>query len=312
MEIDLKTPELQKSELNVVFMIGRLNPPTPGHMAAIETVLRISREKEGVARVFISSKQNDSTKIPKYNFLTKDKKDKPKKTRKKLITETTTKKIGMYVKDARAENPLSATQKKKFLIDMVMNRQFSPDWTAGEWSKDELEKVFVISDECKGLYKAFGCAHSVQKIDENHLDDPNKLTYVLGKEIDIIEAEMRGSNCVNDEEEPRFSKYNCLYLERTAEGTNPEAYSGSKIRLLAGCESPNIYEFIKAYEGYLTIEQSEELFNDMRQGLCIVDSDESKPKRNRTAKLGGKKPKYTKKIIKTKNNKKQKIIKNKK
>jgi hypothetical protein len=212
----------------------------------------------------------------------------------------------MYVKDARAENPLSAIQKKKFLIDMVMNRQFSPDWTAGEWSKSELENVFVISDECKGLYKAFGCAHSVQKIDENYLDDPNKLTYVLGKEIDIIEAEMRGSNCINDEEEPRFSKYNCLYLERTTEGTNPEAYSGSKIRLLVGCEDPNIYEFIKAYEGYLTIDQSEELFNDMRQGLCIVDYDESKPKRNRTAKLGGKKPKYTKKKLKNKNNKIQK------
>lgn len=292
----MQTPELPKSELNVVFMIGRLNPPTPGHMVAIETVLRISREKKGVARVFISSKQNDSTKIPEYNFLTNDKKDKPKKSRKRTILDLSTKEVGMYVKDSRAENPLSAIKKKKFLIDMVINRQFSPDWTAGSWSKDELEKVFVISDKCKGLYNAFGCAHSVQKIDENHLEDPNKLTYVLGKEIDIIEAKMRGSNCVNDEE-PRFSKYNCLYLERTTEGTKPEAYSGSKIRLLVGCEYPNIYEFIKAYEGYLTIEQSEELFNDMRQGLCIVESGESKPKRNRTAKLGGKNTKYTRKNI---------------
>ena len=265
------------SETNLVFMIGRMNPPTPGHMVAIETVLRLAREEDGIPRIYISSKVNE--KVPPYDFLTENPEDKPKIPRgaKALAALDEVASIPMYVKDPRGENPLSADVKKRVIMDMVMNRQEDASWTAGEWTKEQLKEIVVISDDCKGMYKAFGCAERTQRGDAG-ASDPAKITYVMGKELDPSEAATRDSNCIRGDEEAAFARYKCVQLTRTNDKNGgPESYSGSKIRLLAGCVDPDEEEFVKAYSGYLTEEQARALFKELQSSLCMRDRKRPPP-----------------------------------
>jgi len=265
------------SETKLVFMIGRMNPPTPGHMAAIETVLRLARGEDGIPRIYISPKVNEN--VPPYDFLTENPGDKPKIPRgaKALAALDEVASIPMYVKDPRGENPLSADVKKRVIIDMVMNRQVDASWTAGEWTKEQLEEIVVISDDCKGMYKAFGCAERTQRGDAG-ASDPAKITYVMGKELDPSEAATRDSNCIRGDEEAAFARYKCVQLVRTNDKNGgPESYSGSKIRLLAGCLDPDEEEFVKAYNGYLTEEQARALFKELQSSLCMRDRKHAAP-----------------------------------
>jgi len=264
------------SETKLVFMIGRMNPPTPGHMAAIETVLRLANEEDGIPRIYVSPKVNE--KVPPYDFLTADPEDKPKIPRgaKAQAAVDSAAAIPMYVKDPRGENPLHADVKKRVIIDMVMNRQNDASWTAGEWTRPQLEEIVVISDDCKGMYKAFACAQRTQQ-GASEEPDPARITYVMGKEIDPQEAAVRDANCIEDGDEAAFARYKCVQLTRTKGTGGPESYSGSQIRLLAGCISPDEAEFVNAYEGYLTREQALTLFGELRSGLCMRERKRRAP-----------------------------------
>ena len=201
----------------VVFMIGRMNPPTPGHGVIAQQVLKIAKEKGAIPRIYLTRSQNNPDKIAdKVAFVTKNPGDQvPTRRRRKRsrddddgdVEET----VPVYVKNKAVQNPLTPEQKKEFLIDMLVfkkkqeHQKNKHDFDADRY-KGWLDGVVNIHDDCvgRGPYTAFTCVAKVQKgMEEKWTEgvqfptniDVSKLIYVMGGEVESAEAENREKNC---------------------------------------------------------------------------------------------------------------------
>lgn len=240
-------------EQPVAFLVGRMNPPTPGHIALIKEMLSFARTIGAIPRAYITSTHNSSkmTVTQKKQMiygLAKEKAD--------ASSERP------YVKHKNYENPLTPDAKKFFIQTMLLNHL--------DMSFEESDPIIVIDKECNGLFKAIGCAKQLQ-------EDPDKIYFVMGKELDAGERESRESFCINKSsgtiiaQDEYGSKLRCHFLERT-EDEGVAGLSGSKVRLLAA--NNNLNELYKVYNGYLSQQQVNELVNEIRRGLNMSDSIE--------------------------------------
>lgn len=190
----------------VVFMVGRMNPPTPGHVEIAQRVLKIAEKKSAIPRIYLTRSQNNPNKLEgMVKYVTSDENDRlPKRSRDGTV------KGGpgpVFVKHKEVQNPLTPDQKKEFLIDMLVfkkKQEDKDDFDADDY-KSRLDDVVNINNDCvgRGPYSAFSCAAKLlQKGMEErrggeystHID-VSKLIYVMGGEVDPAEAENREKNC---------------------------------------------------------------------------------------------------------------------
>jgi hypothetical protein len=247
-----------------------MNPPTPGHIALIKEMLTFAQSIGAVPRAYITSTHNTSKmttaqkKQPVYG-LAKEKRDASSDI--------------PYVKHKNYENPLSPEAKKYFIQTMLLNYL--------DMSFEDSDPIIVVDKECNGLFKAIGCAKEIQ-------EDPDKIYFVMGREIDPGERESREAFCINKSsgtliaQDEYGSKLRCHFLERTKdEGIS--GLSGSKVRLLAA--ENDLTKLYEVYSGYLSEQQVDALVREIRSGLNMSESKEktqvtvSVPTTNRTKRL---------------------------
>ena len=276
----------------LIFLVGRMNPPTPGHIYLLRNLIEKARELEAIPRAYITTTHNEgkmskTQKINPINYINKNDKSK-NKTR-------------AYVKHKNYENPLSPAEKKAFVEKMVINQGFL--------SEEEANEVIVINKDCSGIFKALGCAktnflklNGIEMDDETRFDEEinrlieSKLYFLMGIEEDPQEQAEREKFC---------NQVNCVFIEREkpkGEEGEIESMSASKIRLLAAGQNPDYEKLIDFYNGYLSRNEAEALIEAIRRGVNLKEVG------------GGLKRKKTKKTKKTKKlksfNKKKKTKKN--
>jgi len=257
-------------EQPVAFLVGRMNPPTPGHIALIKEMLSFARSIDAVPRAYITSTHNAAKmtaaqkKQPVYG-LAKEKQD--------ASSEVP------YVKHKNYENPLTPEAKKYFIQTMLLNHL--------DMSFEESDPIVVVDTDCNGLFKAMGCAKKIQQ-------DPDKVYFVMGRELDPGERESRESFCINKSsgtviaQDEYGSKLRCHFLERT-EDEGVSGLSGSKVRLLAA--ENNLTKLYDVYNGYLSEQQVDSLVREIRSGLNMSELPKERadivtsPKTNRTKRL---------------------------
>jgi hypothetical protein len=292
----------------IVFMIGRMNPPTPGHVKLAEEVLKIANEKGGIPRIYLTTSLNPPDIAHRISYLTNNPKDGLSRKRAK---DNTVVKNPLYVKHPKAQNPLTVDLKKRFLIDMLVYRKQGSDEEKQQF-RDDLDKIVVTNCARRGPMSAMWCAAMEQLgwPTEEQYDpiniDPNKLFYVMGGEVDPKEKEGREKYCANEENGPAIwdkdPRLSCVILQRTededqedsadAEEVNLESMSGSKVRLLVGCEPENREQardtFDKVYRNYLSPDQRSDLYDAITEGLfgiieCPTDMEITTKKPKQTA-----------------------------
>ena len=354
-------PEEEEPEVvpTVVFMIGRMNPPTPGHVKLAEEVLKIAREKEGIARIYLTTSLNPPDIAPRIEYVTNDPSNVLSRKRR---SDGDVSKEPLYVKHPKAQNPLHVDLKKRFLIDMLVHRKQGTDVEKRQF-KDDLDKIVVTNCARRGPMSAMWCAAmeqlgwpSQEEFDQNNID-PSKLIYVMGGEVNAEEAANREKNCANEENGPAIWEKNprlsCVIVQRTEEGAaadedqeegaaaadedqeegaaaaeeeeegeagdavNLESMSGSKVRLLVGCEPRNREQarvtFDRVYENYLSPDQRNDLYDAINNGLFGVTEcpkpSSSTNKRSKPQGAGTKKRRRSKarKTLKKKKHGKKKI-----
>lgn len=158
---------------HVAFLVGRMNPPTPGHIALINELISFSKQINAKPKAYITLSNNEK---------------KMNKTQKATLIEGLSKQktgasiVKPYVKNPGYENPLMPEQKKMYIQQMLFNKYgIEPE---------ESNEIIVIDDKCNGIFKALICAKKEQ-------DDPDKLYFVMGREIDESEREGRETYCLN-------------------------------------------------------------------------------------------------------------------
>jgi hypothetical protein len=236
---------------SVVFMVGRANPPTPGHIRIMEEVLRLAYENGAQPRIYLSMSGNMLKAKKNITHVTNDCKD--SNLRKEPCYS--------YVKHKNYENPLDPRRKKQFVIDMLHHRG---ERNLNYASNFNLDEVVVTDFHCNGTFRAFGCVKDLEP-------NPERIIYVLGEEVDPNEREQREINCLHVAREHEH-KFHCHSLPR--EGNDPiVTMSGSKVRLIVASRESIDDEttakelFHEVYNDYLPKERIDELFAAIKDGI---------------------------------------------
>lgn len=243
----------------IVFVSGRMNPPTPGHIKLIMAADEEASKVNGTVKVYITQSVNKPTIEEICGF------DEECKKRKKGEPKY------VSVKHPRYQNPLSPESKKEYVEKMLSKQSI----------KTTIE---VVNDPtCNGVFQARLCALRIQP-------DPNKVFFVMGEELDDIENTSRQTFCekeVNIEinnENPGMQKVHCIPIVRT-DSDDISGMSGSKVRNLAvQNDIESIRKLYDVYKGYLEPNDVDELIKKIQIGvkLTVVMSDDSSNKRLRT------------------------------
>ena len=265
----------------VAFFAGRANPPTPGHIKIMIQMLEFASNNNMIPRIYLSSTYNPAGTTNKKGVFQPT----------KNITHITARGSNLggkgpyhtHVKNTKYQNPLMPQDKKKLVVKMLYNAT-----NPKTFSKDELEKIVVVTRKCLPLWGAFSCVSTLQP-------NPDKVFYFMGKEGDEREAMDREKECklissVHQRQDdpdlvqhgvsfylnPNDSKrdYKCILVSREDDPNNPASgMSGSKIRLLVASEdsinneNKALTEFRKVYSGLLEPEQSGDMFYKIQQGI---------------------------------------------
>ena len=258
------------SDKPIVFVSGRMNPPTPGHMLILEEAINQGNDMGAKIKIYLTSTHNNL--IGKYGK--NNKYINPIKPIKGFKQDNKNKKNGYVdVKDKEYQNPLTPEQKKDF-VEFMLKNKFSPD-------KLKHVEIFIDHSEkdCNGVLRARLCALAEQ-------NDPNKVFFVMGRETDEKERENRETYCgtteksINDSKtligkgdiKPYKQKVNCIFIERT-EGDSENKFSnmsGSLIRRYAILgKMPQLYD---VYDGLLSKDQVNELVDLIKIGVNYQDS----------------------------------------
>lgn len=251
------------SDKPIVFVSGRMNPPTPGHMLILEEAINQGNKMGAEIKIYLTSTHNNFT-IKSIKGFKEDNKGKTNGY--------------VAVKDKKYQNPLSPEQKKHF-VELMLKNKFSPD---------KLKHVEIFTDhtpenDCNGVLRARLCALAEQ-------NDPNKVYFVMGSETDPKERENRETYCgttesINDIKtligegkiQPYKQKVNCILIERT-EGDSENKFSnmsGSLIRRYAILGK--MQELYAVYDGLLSIDQVNKLVDLIKIGVNYQDSLYSSP-----------------------------------
>lgn len=260
----------------VLFVAGRMNPPTPGHIKLIKAAVDESKKINGIVKVYITQTQNKLESI------------------KPIDGFDESREIGKHVnvKNPKYQNPLTPNSKVKFINNML---------------GDDIDNVEVINDSnCNGIFKARLCALRLQP-------DPNKVYFVMGKELIDKEHNNRKQFCNNEgnieinKSKPSMQNVKCIYIDRK-DSDDVSGLSGSKIRKLAvNHEYKKLYEI---YNELLTRDEVDELVNEICVGVKLnttrkrgrsIESYEPSAKRTRIN--GGKQRKKNQSKRKTKKGK---------
>lgn len=243
----------------IVFVSGRMNPPTPGHIKLIMAADEEASKLGGMVKVYITQSVNKQNIEEICGFDEECKKR--KKSEPKYVS----------VKHPRYQNPLSPELKKKY-IETMLNKQSIKT------------KIEVMNDpKCNGVFQARLCALKIQP-------DPNKVFFVMGEELDDIENASRQTFCEKEDnieinnENPGMQKVHCIPITRT-DSDDISGMSGSKIRNLAvQNNNESIQNLYDVYKGYLEPTDVDELIQKIQTGvnLKVVMSDDSPNKRLRT------------------------------
>ena len=93
----------------IYFMLGRMNPPTPGHLEMIKLMSLVAYNNDAKARVYLTNSYNYKPKTKKPLQVLKEITDYPKKRGSSEYN----------IKKADLQNPLFPEQKKYFLDKMI-------------------------------------------------------------------------------------------------------------------------------------------------------------------------------------------------
>ena len=311
-EVPVAPDSFDKDELpTVVFMIGRMNPPTPGHVKLAEEVLDTAREKKGIPRIYLTQSVNPPDIGPRIHYVTNDPIHKLSSKNKRSADGTFTLKTPLYVKHPKAQNPLDVDLKKRFLIDMLVHRKLGSEEEKQAFRHD-LDKIVVTNCARRGPISAMWCAAmeqlnwpSQEDYDPNNID-PSKLIYVMGGEVNPHEAANREKNCANIDNGPanwEERRLTCKIIQRTNDDSSPEevnleSMSGSKVRLLVGCKQQDREQaratFDQVYANYLSDQQKNDLYNAIQNGLFGFTDCPTLPERNIKQKAGTNKRRHGK------------------
>ena len=240
----------------IVFVSGRMNPPTPGHIKLIMAADEEASKLGGIVKVYITQSVNKPTIEEICGF------DEECKKRKKGEPKY------VSVKHPRYQNPLSPEVKKEY-IEKMLSKQFI---------KSNIE---IMNDpKCNGVFQARLCALRMQP-------DPNKVFFVMGEELDDIENASRQTFCEKDDnieinnENPGMQKVHCIPISRT-NSRDISGMSGSKVRNLAVQNDNESMQ--KLYNGYLELIDIHVLIQKIRTGVNLTEvmSDDIPSKRLRT------------------------------
>ena len=231
----------------VVFMVGRANPPTTGHIKIMLEVLRIAEEEDAIPRIYLTSSHNATKKPLEISYITDNKREHNPRGTPGVA----------YVKDKKYENPLSPENKLIYVMKMLSK-------VSGK-NEEELREIVKIDRNCNGTYSVFKCVQKIQ-------DDPSNIIYVLGRETDPVERASREKNCKNPENNEDHGsdfKFDCRFVERSLNGENQDmsAMSGSKIRLLVAQKEPSYERFREIYQEYLDEDDIQSFFEAIREGI---------------------------------------------
>lgn len=287
----------------VMFLVGRMNPPTPGHIRGLcVPFLRALREKcieiigedvDGMSLVELAKRASvaprlfltNSTNEKRISYLSGSKAalyDKVKQIVKDKTSAAQMKDGIFYVKDKQLENPLDPELKKLYVIEMLGNELALPENSDIMVSKAILNMWIVcqtmgIESWCAayGPASAIKCALMLNK--------PKKydnVFFFMGVDEDPAEMARRSKFCQDsDTENEEGAKVKCVKLDRintvdqdaaAADATEAIAdgsMSASKIRLL--CASGDTATLHRVYDGLLESQNINALINDVRDGLRL-------------------------------------------
>ncbi len=290
----------------VMFLVGRMNPPTPGHIRGLcVPFLRVLREKcleilelpgdsevqlvelarqASVApRLFLTNSTNEK----RISYLSGAKAALYDNVQRIVKEKTTTAQMQdgiFYVKDKQLENPLDPDQKKLYVVEMLGNELALPENQDIMVPKAILNNWIVcqtIGNEswCAsfGPASAIKCALMLSKPKKY-----DKVFFFMGVDEDPSEMARRSKFCQDSEtENDEGAKVKCVKLERintatledaepaiaSAEAIADGSMSASKIRLL--CANGHIQTLQRLYKGLLAPRNVIALVNAVRIGLRL-------------------------------------------
>jgi hypothetical protein len=215
----------------VFFAVGRMNPPTPGHVELIRQTVELARRHGGVARIY--------------------------------ITQTTNKEHARCKPGGKCcKNPLDPQMKKAFIDHMLRLR--------GIPRRDRWGDVVVSDPACNGLFKGAGCARAALGAPERWSNRLFLVMGVDREETDAKEFAGRVKKCdgqfapsdaaaisarIAEDRSGEGDNWNtqCVLVERRAmgaEGAGVNGVSGTHVRRLMMAD--RIDELAALYEGYMT------------------------------------------------------------
>ena len=223
----------------IVFVSGRMNPPTQGHIKLIMAADEEASKLGGIVKVYITQSVNKPTIEEICGF---DEECKKRKTGEPKYVS---------VKHPGYQNPLSPEVKKEYIEKMLSKQSI----------KSNIE---VVNDpKCNGVFHARLCALRMQP-------DPNKVFFVMGEELDDIENASRQTFCEKDDnieinnENPGMQKVHCIPISRT-DSDDISGMSGSKVRNLAVQNDNESMQ--KLYNGYLEKTDVDDLIQKIQTGV---------------------------------------------
>lgn len=293
----------------VMFLVGRMNPPTPGHIRGlcipflralrVKCVEILGEDSEGLSlvdlarrasvapRLFLTNSTNEKrisylsgARAALYDNVNQIVKDK---------TTTAQMKEGIfYVKDKQLENPLDPERKKLYVVEMLRNELTLLENQDIMVPNDILNLWIVcqttgIESWCasNGPASAIKCALMLSKTKKY-----DNVFFFMGVDEDPSEMARRIKFCQDSERENEDgAKVKCVKLERintvdqeeaadAAEAIADGSMSASKIRLL--CASGDVATLHRLYNGLLEDTVINSLINDVREGLRLPPVSEIK------------------------------------
>ena len=255
----------------VAFIVGRMNPPTPGHIDLIYELVKFAESIGARPYVFVTLSSNvakmtvKQAKTPIHGL---------RKTNPKPSDP-----LFPYVKHPSYQNPLSPEVKLTLIKTMLLNKYGFDPAVLEAVANDMIQ----ISGMCNGIYKALGCVHKLQP-------NPEQIYFVMGAETDPVEREQRERFCLNKSDgtttvqTPDGSLVNCHFVQQTDDGSllaldpaknSKSSLSGSKIRLLA--VNHEYSELNDIYRTYLTEPEVLTLVEEIKKGVNLASAQMAAP-----------------------------------
>ena len=276
----------------VMMIIGRMNPPTTGHLDLCMHLLQqvklyaLGREEDSlyesaaraniVPRIFLTNTTNEITISKLKSVKTKSKYD----TVVGLVKGDSVEANIFNVKDPNLANPLIPMDKKEVLIQMLMSKLKDLNCT-----RDQLNEWIVTGEDCsQSLFSATQCAVSMTG------GDGRKVILYMGKD-DTEQGGMGGRRnfCISNKAvSSSIIPVQCEEITRTGIGLTG-SMSRSNIRLLIADEKYD--EVREVYEGVLEEHQINALIQNVRAGLRMTPVVFQDPRGAEQTTLGGR---YTK------------------